>query len=90
MDNNLKAISEAAKKKMYSNLLQKIKRGENLTASELKAFHKIDSEINGDGERSFQKEMKQLSVNGHQKTEILHQQKDDMSRIRKADQGRNI
>jgi circadian clock protein KaiC len=31
------------------------------------------------------KEMKQLSANGRQKNEMLHQQKDDISRIRKAD-----
>jgi circadian clock protein KaiC len=33
----------------------------------------------------IQKEMKQLSANGRQKTDILHQQKDNMSRNRKAD-----
>ncbi len=31
------------------------------------------------------KEMKQLSANGHQKNKMIHQQKDDISRIRKAD-----
>jgi hypothetical protein len=33
----------------------------------------------------IQKEMKQLSANGRQKTDILHQQKNAISRIRKAD-----
>jgi circadian clock protein KaiC len=31
------------------------------------------------------KEMKQLSTNSHQKNKMLHQQKDDISRVRKAD-----
>jgi circadian clock protein KaiC len=33
----------------------------------------------------IQKEMKQLTANDRQKTEMLHQQKDDISQIRKAD-----
>ncbi len=33
----------------------------------------------------IQKEMKRLSANGRQKNEMLHQQKEDISRIRKAD-----